>query len=260
MSASLAILGPALLAGILILATHVPLGQLVLARGIVFIDIAIAQTAALGVVGGHAFLGGETYGFFAQASATVAALLAAGFLAWTERRAASAQEAVIGVVFVVAAAAQIVLLSFDAHGAEHLKDLLIGQILWVAPADLVPVTALYALVLAALAWGDLARRRFLFYAVFAVAITASVQLAGVLLVFASLIVPALAASYVPTRARRLLYGYALGVLGYALGLVISAATDAPTGAVIVCALALVGAGAAARRLRLPNSARRNGGR
>lgn len=257
MPASLAILGPALLAGLLILATHVPLGQLVLARGIVFIDIAIAQTAALGVVAGHALSGGETHGLFVQASATAAALLAAGFLAWTERRAANAQEAVIGVVFVVAAAAQVVLLSFDAHGAEHLKDLLIGQILWVAPADLVPVAALYALVLAALARCDLARRRFLFYAVFAVAITASVQLAGVLLVFASLIVPALAASFARTRVRQLLYGYALGVLGYVLGLAISAATDAPTGAITVCALVLVGGGAAA--LRLPYSVRRKAG-
>lgn len=245
-AASLAILGPALLAGLLILATHVPLGQLVLARGIVFIDIAIAQTAALGVVAGHALWGGETHGPFAQASAAAAALLAAGFLAWTERRAANAQEAVIGVVFVVAAAAQIVLLGFDTHGAEHLKDLLVGQILWVAPADLVPVAALYALVLAALAWGDLARRRFLFYAVFAVAVTASVQLAGVLLVFASLIVPALAAGFAATRTRQLLYGYALGTSGYVLGLFVSAATDAPTGAVIVCTLALVGAASGLR--------------
>ena len=158
---SIAILMPAMLAGLLVLATHVPLGQMVLARGIVFIDIAIAQVAALGVVAGHAFLGGETYGFFAQASATAAALLAAGFLAWTERRAGTSQEAIIGVVFVVAAAAQIVLLSFDTHGAEHLKDLLVGQILWVAPRDLLPIAALYALVLFALRWGDLTRRRLL---------------------------------------------------------------------------------------------------
>lgn len=228
-----------MLAGFLVLATHVPLGQLVLARGIVFIDIAIAQVAALGVIAGHALLGGETHGLPAQACAAAAALLAAGFLAWTERRAGSAQEAVIGVVYVVAASAQIVLLGFDPHGAEHLKDLLVGQILWVTRAELLPVAALYALVLLALLWADLSRRRFLFYVVFALSITASVQLLGVLLVFASLIVPALAASRAATKTRQLVVGYVTGVLGYVLGLAVSAVTDAPTGAAIVCALALV---------------------
>jgi zinc/manganese transport system permease protein len=225
---NIAILLPAMLAG-----------QLVLARGIVFIDIAIAQVAALGVVAGYALLGGETHGLPTQACAAAAALLAAGFLAWTERRAGTAQEAVIGVVYVVAASAQIVLLGFDPHGAEHLKDLLVGQILWVAPAELLPIAVLYAMVLAALLWGDLSRRRLLFYAVFAVSITASVQLVGVLLVFASLIVPALPASRAVTKAGRLVAGYATGVLGYILGLAASAITDAPTGAAIVCALAFV---------------------
>ena len=234
---SIAILMPAMLAGLLVLATHVPLGQMVLARGIVFIDIAIAQVAALGVVAGHALLGGETQGLAAQACAAAAALLAAGFLAWTERRAGTSQEAIIGVVYVVAASAQIVLLGFDAHGAEHLKDLLVGQILWVAPRDLLPIAALYALVLFALRWGDLTRRRLFFYAVFAVTITASVQLVGVLLVFASLIVPALAARRLTTKTGRFIVGYVTGALGYIFGLSISFITDAPTGATIVCTLA-----------------------
>jgi len=232
-----------MLAGLLVLATHVPLGRLVLARGIVFIDIAIAQVAALGVVAGHALLGGETHGLPAQACAAAAALLAAGFLAWTERRAGSAQEAVIGVVYVVAASAEIGLLGFDPHGAEHLKDLLVGQILWVTPAALLPVAALYALVLLALLFGDLSRRRLLFYAVFAVSITASVQLLGVLLVFASLIVPALAARNAATKPAGLAVGYLTGIMGYMIGLTLSLMTDAPTGATIVCALASV-AGAA----------------
>lgn len=241
---SVTILLPAMLAGLLVLATHVPLGQLVLDRGIVFIDIAIAQVAALGVVAGHMMLGGETHGLPAQGCAAAAALLAAGLLAWTEKRAGTSQEAVIGVVYVVAASAQIILLSVDAHGAEHLKDLLVGQILWVTPEVLVPIAALYALVLLVLFWGDLTRRRILFYIVFAVSITASVQLIGMLLVFASLIAPALAAKRVPTRAGQLAAGYAIGILGYMVGLSASALTDAPTGATIVCALGGIAALAA----------------
>src|SRR5262247_1590182 len=159
-SVELSILWPALLAGLLVLATHVPLGQLVLERGIVFIDLAIAQVAGLGVVAADA-MGWEPNGWSVQVSA-----VAAAFLIWTERRLAAFQEAVIGVVFVVAASAEIVLLSYNPHGAEHLKDLLVGQILWVEPAQLAPVLALYAVVGAALAFLDLRRRRVIFYALF----------------------------------------------------------------------------------------------
>ena len=233
------ILLPALLAGVLVLATHVPLGRLVLERGIVFIDLAIAQVAGLGVVAADA-MGWEPQGWSVQISALAAALLIAAFLLWSERRLAAMQEAVIGVVFVAAASAEIILLSFNPHGAEHLKDLLIGQILWVEPSQLIPVAILYAAVLVALFVFDLRRRRALFYAVFAVTITASVQLVGVFLVFASLIIPALAA----TVAQRspLLVGYTTGLIGYLLGLFASAVWDLPTGAATVCALALVGAG------------------
>jgi zinc/manganese transport system permease protein len=231
----LAILFPAFLAGLLVLATHVPLGQLVLERGIVFIDLAIAQVAGLGVVAADA-MGWEPQGWSVQISAVSAALLAAAFLLWTERRLAAVQEAVIGVVFVVAASAEIILLGFNPHGAEHLKDLLVGQILWVEPRQLLPVAALYAVVLAAILMFDLRRRRGLFYGVFAISITASVQLVGVFLVFASLIVPALAASAV--GGWRLARGYAVGLTGYMPGLLASALWDVPTGAAIVCALAL----------------------
>src|SRR5690348_659792 len=249
--ASLDILWPAFLAGLLVLATHVPLGKLVLDRGIVFIDLAIAQVAGLGVVIAD-FLGWEPNGWSVQVAAVAAALIAAAFLIWTEKHLAVLQEAVIGVVFVVAASAEIILFGFNPHGAEHLKDLLVGQILWVSPAQLVPVLVLYAAVMAIYWRFDLGRRRALFYAAFAVTVTASVQLAGVFLVFASLIVPALAAGITGTR-RPLPFGYAFGVLGYIIGLLCSAFLDFPTGAAIVCALALMLAGtivAAAARGRL----------
>lgn len=240
-SVDLAILLPAFLAGLLVLSTHVPLGQLVLERGIVFIDLAIAQVAGLGVVAADA-MGWEPNGWSVQVSAVVAALLAATFLIWSEHRLAF-QEAVIGVVFVVAASAEIILLSYNPHGAEHLKDLLVGQILWVEPGQLLPVLVLYALVVTAVIFLDLRRWRVTFYALFAVTITASVQLVGVFLVFASLIVPALAAHAAPRRLR-LSAGYAIGFTGYVLGLLASALLDVPTGAAIVCVLAAVGATAA----------------
>ena len=233
----LSILLPAFLAGLLVLATHVPLGQLVLERGIVFIDLAIAQVAGLGVVAADA-MGWEPQGWSVQISAASAALLSAAFLLWSERRFAALQEAIIGVVFVFAASAELILLGFNPHGAEHLKDLLVGQILWVEPRQLVPVAVLYAAVVAAFFWVDLRRRRALFYVLFAVTITASVQLIGVFLVFASLILPALAATGTP-RPWRLPVAYAIGLAGYAIGLVASALWDVPTGAAVVCALAIV---------------------
>jgi zinc/manganese transport system permease protein len=151
------------------------------------------------------------------------------------------QEALIGVVFVAAASAEIIIFGFNPHGAEHLKDLLVGQILWVIPAQLIPVAVLYAMVLAIAAWRDLARQRVLFCALFAVTVTASVQLVGVFLVFASLIIPPLAPGI--AGARRLLpFAYGFGLVGYLPGLLASAFLDFPTGAAIVCALALMLAG------------------
>jgi zinc/manganese transport system permease protein len=235
----LTILVPAFLAGILVLATHVPLGQLVLERGIVFIDLAIAQVAGFGVVAANA-MGWEPHGWSVQVSAVAAALAAAAFLLWSERRMRQLQEAVIGVVFVLAASAELILLAYNPHGAEHMKDLLVGQILWVEPVALLPVAALYAAILAAFFLFDLRRHRTLFYLLFAVAITASVQLIGVFLVFASLILPALAASGIGGR-QRLFFGYGIGLAGYVVGLYGSALTDVPTGAAIVCALAAVAA-------------------
>jgi zinc/manganese transport system permease protein len=233
------ILGPALIAGLLVLATHVPLGKQVLDRGIVFIDLAIAQIAGLGVIAADA-LGLPEGGVAVQASAVCAALLGAWLLTWTERRAAQQQETLIGVMFILAACAGILLLAGNPHGGEHLKDLLVGQILWVDKTQLMWLAGVSAVLLAAMLLGWVERLgRFGFYAVFALAVTASVQLVGVYLVFSSLIIPALA-----TRRqggpRRYAIAYGLGALGYALGLALSAVFDLPSGAVIVWTLAACG--------------------
>jgi len=230
------ILGPALLAGLLVLATHVPLGSQVLARGIVFIDLAIAQIAGLGVIAADA-MGLPEGGVAVQVAAVTAALLGAWLLTWTERRAPQQQEALIGVMFILAACAGILLLAGNPHGGEHLKELLVGQILWVNTAQLLWLAGVTALLLLALWQGWVQRLgRFGFYAAFALAVTASVQLVGVYLVFSSLIIPALATRQLQGR-RRHLTAYTIGALGYASGLALSALFDLPSGAVIVWTLA-----------------------
>jgi zinc/manganese transport system permease protein len=230
------ILGPALVAGLLVLATHVPLGVQVLDRGIVFIDLAIAQIAGLGVIAADA-LGLPEHGIAVQAAAVTAALLGAWLLTWTEKRAPQEQEALIGVLFILAACAGILLLAGNPHGGEHLKDLLVGQILWVGTTQLAWLAAISAVLMLAMWRGWMQRLgRFGFYATFAIAVTASVQLVGVYLVFSSLIIPALATRRMPGR-RRLVLAYGLGAVGYALGLALSALLDLPSGAVVVCTLA-----------------------
>lgn len=237
-SLNLVILGPALLAGLLVLATHVPLGQQVLQRGIVFIDLAVAQIAALGVIGAD-MMGWEPQGWAVQVAALAAALAGALLLTWTEKRWPEVQEALIGAIFVLAASASILLLSNNPHGGEHLKDLLAGQILWVGVSQLIPAAIVSALILAI--WFGLKQRigRVGFYLLFAIAVTVSVQLVGVYLVFSTLIMPALAVRDWPER-KRLAGAYGIGVVAYLLGLLASAMFDLPSGAVIVWALALTG--------------------
>ena len=235
--AGLSILWPALAAGLLVTATHVPLGMQVLKRGIVFIDLAVAQVAGVGVILADA-LGWEPTGVAVQVAALSAALSCALLLTWTERRWPEVQEAVIGVVFVIASSAAVLLLAKNPHGGEHLKDLLVGQILWVKPAQLPLVAIAYAAVLAL--WFGLGERlgRIGFYVIFACVVTISVQLVGLYLVFITLVVPALATWY--SRRRRLFKAYSLGALGYALGLLASLEFDLPSGPMIVCAVALLG--------------------
>jgi zinc/manganese transport system permease protein len=237
-STEVSILWPALIAGILVVISHVPLGQQVFARGIVFIDLAIAQVAGLGVIAASRF-GLPVEGWSAQAAAGAAAVAGALLLTWTERKRPEAQEALIGILFVLASAAQILLLANDPHGGENLKDLLSGQILWVSNAQLLRTAILTAVF--CLVWFLWRERigRIGFYLLFAVMVTASVQMVGVYLVFTSLIVPAVA-TYRFTGRRQLAVGYALGIASYLAGLALSVITDLPSSAVIVWAMAILG--------------------
>lgn len=230
------ILGPAIAAGLLVLLTHVPLGQVVLKRGIIFIDLAIAQVAALGVIAAGA-MGWEGDPLAVQAAAVGAALLAAAGLNWTEKRWAKTQEALIGTLFVLAATGSVLLLAENPHGGDYLKDLLVGQILWTTWQMLLPVTILYAVLMTVWFFGSERIGRAGFYVTFAFVVTAAVQIVGVYLVFASLILPALATRRLKGRSR-LVAGYLIGAVSYITGIIVSAVVDMPTGAVTVWAMAL----------------------
>ena len=251
----LGILLPAFLAGLLVTATHVPLGIQVLKRGIVFIDLAIAQIAGLGIMGAD-WLGWEPQGWKVQVAAVSAALAGAAMLTWAEKHWPDVQEATIGVSFVLAASAAILLLAGNPHGGEHLKDLLVGQILWVNLKMLLPVAVVYAVILAL--WFGMGERlgRSGFYLLFACAVTVSVQLVGVYLVFAGLIIPALATRYFTTQ--RLTAAYLISAAGYALGLAVSSIFDLPSGAVIVWTMAGIAILVYAAQRRRAGFSRANG--
>ena len=154
-ASQLDLLWPAFAAGLVVLATHVPLGIQVLARGIIFIDLAVAQVAGLGALAAHLAGYGDNP-WVVQGAAVAAALGAALLLQWSERRWPQLQEALIGLLFVLAASGAVRLLSRDAHGGEHLRDLLVGQMLWVSQGQLLAAAAASAVLL--LAWKALGSR------------------------------------------------------------------------------------------------------
>lgn len=234
---TLTIIAPAFVAGLLVLATHVPLGQEVLRRGIIFIDLAIAQIAGLGVILAN-FLGWQAHGWEVQLVALSSAMLGAWTLSSLEKFWGTLQEALIGVTFILSATASILLLANSPQGGEHLKELLVGQILWVTWEQLIPIAVITVFIV--IVWFRFRQRLggMGFYLLFALAVTSSVQLLGVYLVFASLIIPALASH--AYRARPALFiAYLIGLLGYALGLLFSFLADWPSGAVIVWTITLI---------------------
>jgi zinc/manganese transport system permease protein len=234
---------------------HAYLGVHVLAREVVFVDIALAQIAALGATAAF-LLGYELDTWQSYASGLGATVLGALVLSLTRsRRRHVSQEAVIGVVYAVSAAGAVLLADRSPHGTEHVRSMLVGSLLAVRGPEVAQVAVLYGLV-GLLHWfcrrpfflistdpdrafAEGRRVRlwdFLFYASFGVVVTSSVRVAGVLLVFSYLIVPALVATAAgSTIALRLVIGWAFGALVSVLGVAASASLDLPTGATIVCA-------------------------
>ena len=233
----LSLLWPALWASVLVIATHIPLGAQVLARGIIFIDLAIAQVAGLGAYLVLVIAGEQVPAYWLQIGAVSLSLCAAWGLVALERLGSQLQEPIIGVVFILAATAILLLAHGDPHGGQHLSDLLAGQILWVS-SELLSYASVGTVVVL-LGLYTLRARRWAFYSLFAIAITISVQLVGVYLVFATLIIPALAVSG-STGRRKWLHAYSLTITGYMTGLLGSAWLDLPTGPLIVWTLAAMG--------------------
>jgi zinc/manganese transport system permease protein len=239
---------------LILTAIHVYLGLHVLARGVIFVDLALAQVAALGVtmafLAGHQIQSDAAYWYALVFTLGGAALFAMS----RTRRLPVPQEAIIGIVYAVSAAAAVLVVDRAPQGGEHIKQILIGSILTVTPAEVGTLALLYAPI-GLLHWlirrplldisfdadGAGARRAvrawdFVFYASFGVVVTSSVRLAGVLLVFAYLVVPATAAAAIARSARgRLLVGWAFGFLVSLGGLAASWRWDLPTGATVVVA-------------------------
>jgi zinc/manganese transport system permease protein len=243
MNEAMAFLWPPFLVAVCLVGIHAYFGIQVLARKVIFVDLALAQIAALGTTVafmlGHPAQSPATYGY-ALAFTLLAAILIAGTRAWATQ---VPQEALIGVIYVVAAAAAILLVDRAPQGAEHLKQILTGNIL-TAGLDNVAVIAPLYIAVGALHW--LLRQRlngggplaweFVFYATFGVVVVSSVAIAGVLLVFSFLIVPAaIGVIFSSSPARQLVIGWIVGVLASAAGIAASFALDLPTGAAMVCA-------------------------
>lgn len=261
-----------LLACLVLTGIHVYLGLHVLARGVIFVDLALAQVAALGIavafLVGHPITSDAAY-WYALVFTVAGALV---FAASRTRRAPVPQEAIIGIVYAVSAAAAVLVVDRAPQGGEHIKQLLVGSILTVTPGEVATLAILYALV-GALHWvvrrpileisldadGALARGRrvavwdFVFYASFGLVVTSSVRLAGVLLVFCYLVVPAtVAALLARSVGGRLAVGWGFGTVVSVLGLIASSVSDLPTGATVVVTfgilLAAVALAMAARRV------------
>lgn len=249
---------PVIMAVVLV-AMHSHLGFHVVKRGVIFVDIALAQVAAFGVaisllLGGEAG-SGSTYAI-ALGSTFIGSLIISGTRTGGQQ---VPQEAYIGVIYVVFSAAMILVLTQVAHGGELINHLLVGALLWVSAATVVKTTLLYAF-LGLLLWlwrGPLhlistdpnkARKNGLnvklwdigFYMILGTVVTSSVQIAGVLMVFTLLVVPTVMGMRLYSGlGKQMFYTLGVGILAVFIGSFTSYAMDLPTGAAIVCAFGLL---------------------
>jgi zinc/manganese transport system permease protein len=249
-------------ASLILTGIHSYLGVHVVERGVIFVDLSLAQIAALGATIAILlpFTGGDPHGasvywislFFTFIGAAV-------FSTIRVRRARIPQEAIIGICYAVASAASILAMSKATSESEHLKDMLVGNILAVSWGEVFHTAWLYGIIgafhylfrrtflaismdhTAAEASGMSVRLwDFLFYASFGFVVTSSVAIAGVLLVFCYLIVPSVAAMlYADRIGPRLAIGWTMGTVVSALGIYLSVQLDLPTGATMVCTFGLV---------------------
>jgi zinc/manganese transport system permease protein len=258
----LAFLAAPFVASLILTGIHAYLGVHVVERGVIFVDLSLAQIAALGAT--IALLmpisGGDPHGPVVYwVSLAFTFLGAFVFSTIRSKRARIPQEAIIGICYAVASAAAILAMSKATSESEHLKDMLVGNILAVSWAEVGKTAVLYGAIglfhfvfrhkfltismdpRRAEAEGMSIRMwDFLFYASFGFVVTSSVAIAGVLLVFCYLIVPSVAAMlYSDTIGKRLAIGWTMGTIVSALGVYLSLRLDLPTGATIVCTFGMV---------------------
>lgn len=260
MSGFLGMMAAPVIIALVLVVMHGYLGGHVVRRGVIFVDIALAQVSAFGVA--VAMLFGAEHGtntaWFSGLGATfLGALLIAATRGGNRR---IPQEAYIGIIYAVFSAAMILVLTQVPHGGEEINHLLVGSILWVTWHQVIKTAVLYAVLGGVLWWAHgrlraisddpqaararglrLARWDFLFYAVLGTVVTSSVQIAGVLLVFTLLVVPTVMAyrSDRGSELRHLLFVMVIGVLAVVLGAAASYWLDLPTGAAIVCVFGLL---------------------
>jgi zinc/manganese transport system permease protein len=233
----LSILGPAFCAGCLLLISHLILGREVLARGLIFIDLAIAQFAASGLILANV-IGISPHSIGMQAMAFSGAIVGSLVISMACQYSVKQQEAIIGILFVMAATGGLLLLAYNVHAGEAITQLLAGQLLWTQWSQLwAPALVSVMSIIVLLCKPTLLQTR-LFYLLFAIVTTVSVQYIGVYLVFANLIVPALLTQHMPAY-KALVLGIVLGGVAYAAGLFISLCHDIPGGPLIVwCMIAI----------------------
>jgi zinc/manganese transport system permease protein len=249
-------------ASLILTGIHAYLGVHVIERGVIFVDLSLAQIAALGATIAllMPFSGGDPHApavYWVSLAFTF--IGAAIFSLVRTRRAHIPQEAIIGITYAVASAAAILAMSKSTSQAEHLKEMLVGNIIAVSWPEVLRTAGLYGVIAV---FHYLFRRPFLaismnhenaeatglnvrlwdflFYASFGFVVTSSVSIAGVLLVFCYLIVPSVAAMlYADSIGKRLAIGWTMGTIVSALGIYLSLVLDLPTGATIVCTFGLM---------------------
>jgi zinc/manganese transport system permease protein len=249
-------------ASLILTGIHAYLGVHVVERGVIFVDLSLAQIAALGATIALMlpFTGQDAHGPWGYWISLLFTFVgAAVFSMIKSRRARIPQEAIIGISYAVASAASILMMSKATSESEHLKDMLVGNILAVSWPEVIQTAGLYACVglfhylfrhkfLAISVDHERAEAQginvrlwdFLFYASFGFVVTSSVSIAGVLLVFCYLIVPSVAAMlYAKRIGSRLAIGWTMGTVVSALGIFLSVSLDLPTGATMVCTFGLV---------------------
>jgi zinc/manganese transport system permease protein len=258
---------PAVVASLILVGIHGYLGIHIIARGVIFVDLALAQAAAVGWAAGqlglaawlssHTGLSPAVTGYLMGFSGTLVAAALFSLSRMDDTRVP--QEAIIGIVFVVSSAATILLAAQQAGGAEHVQDLLTGSLLWTTWSTIIKTALLYG-TLGLVHWflrnrfftislapaearahgWNIAGWDFLFYTLFGLVVTSSVAIAGVLVVFSFLVIPAVIGFLFTERPRLLLIlAWSIGTVATLLGMLVSYVGDLPTGPLVVCAFAVV---------------------